>query len=124
MTPEDIETRQRHNLELIESLKRHIQRNLDDNSKAYDRINDLETEICMFNYTDHDDARHGVEDYLWNIASESCGDGCCGMPEYKQKYILNSDDSKVFEGTLKVEYDRHDKRFYYIEETDYSYKEV
>lgn len=50
-------------------------------------------------------------------ASEDCeGAGNCGADAYVQEFIV---DGTHYIGTLEVEYNRHDKTYYYIESTNW-----
>ena len=71
-------------------------------------------------YATLDDAAADLEDKLRDLAHEDCeGAGNCGMPTYTREFIV---DGLKYVGTLKVEYNRHDKTYYYIDEADFSYK--
>lgn len=66
-----------------------------------------------------DKALDKVESMLERRAFEDCqGAGNCGLPEYTQAFMV---DGIKYIGTLKVEYNRHDKTYYYIDEQDFSY---
>lgn len=56
-----------------------------------------------------------------NEAANDCeGSGNCGCEEYTQDFIV---DGKEYTATGKFEYDRHDKTYYYVDSSEYSYKE-
>lgn len=55
-------------------------------------------------------------------AKDACeGSYCCGDDEYEQEFIV---DGVHYMATLKVEYNRHDKTYYYVDSTDFSYKQL
>lgn len=69
-----------------------------------------------------EDAEHQLENRLRNQAFEDCeGAGNCGAEEYFQEFIV---DGILYEGKLSVEYDRHDKTYYYIDRARFSYEPV
>ena len=52
------------------------------------------------------------------MAFEDCeGAGNCGMDKYTQEFIVGD---MHYIATLTVEYNRHDKTYYYIDETDFT----
>ena len=60
------------------------------------------------------DAESVIEDRLLARAENDCEiAGECGFDEYLQEFIV---DGQHYIGTLSVEYNRHDKRYYYVEE--------
>jgi hypothetical protein len=75
-------------------------------------------------YADHADAESRITDRYSDIAHEQCeGAGNCGEPQFKQKYQI-AGNPNLFEATVDFEYNRHDKTYYYIDGTDYSYVEL
>lgn len=66
-----------------------------------------------------DQAEYRVESMLERRAFLDCeGAGNCGLPEYTQAFMVAG---VKYVGTLKVEYNRHDKTYYYIDGTEFSY---
>ena len=56
-----------------------------------------------------------------NQAYEDCeGAGNCGSPEYEQDFIVGG---KEYTAVCSFDYDRHDKTYYYIDRSEYSYRE-
>lgn len=45
------------------------------------------------------------------------GAGNCGAESYQQEFMV---DGVVYVGTLTVEYNRHDKTYYYIDRSDFT----
>ena len=67
-------------------------------------------------------ARSEVECFLEDMASNACeGSHCCGEDEYTQVFFVG--DTR-YEGTLSVEYNRHDKTYYYVDGTTFTYAEA
>ena len=66
-----------------------------------------------------DDAVGTIEDALRDKARDDCeGSYNCGNPEYTQAFMVAGVE---YVGTLKVEYNRHDKTYYYIDSATFSY---
>lgn len=90
---------------------------LNDANAALEGFNDL---IDNHTYLTLDEAIFGVEDYLRDKAHEDCkGSYNCGLDEYVLDFKV---EDVVYTGTLACEYNRHDKTYYYVDETDFTYK--
>ncbi len=64
----------------------------------------------------------GLEDILLERASEDCeGSHNCGLDEYRQEFMC---DGKKYVAILDVEYNRHDKRYYYVDGHGFKIKEL
>lgn len=71
-------------------------------------------------FPDMETAEYAVEERLLGLARNDCeGSYNCGAEEYNQEFIV---DGVHYIGTLKVEYNRHDKTYYYVDESDFSVK--
>lgn len=69
-----------------------------------------------------DKAKFVLLDTLRDRAYEDCeGAGNCGNEFYLQKFLV---DGELYEARLDVEYNRHDKTYYYIESVKYSFRKV
>jgi hypothetical protein len=69
-----------------------------------------------------DTANYKVEGMLESRAHQDCeGSHNCGDPEYTQEFMV---DGTKYIGTLRVEYNRHDKTYYYIESSEYSFRQA
>lgn len=69
-------------------------------------------------FADMSSAEAFVENALELWASEDCeGAGNRGNSEYRMGFTVNG---QVYIGVLKVEYNRHDKTYYYIDGTDFT----
>lgn len=67
-------------------------------------------------------ALSAVEDKLLGQANQDCqGAHNCGADHYEQEFIV---DGVRYLGTLTVEYNRHDKTYYYIDGSDFTHKIV
>jgi len=65
-----------------------------------------------------EDAESVLTEKLWAKASADCeGSYNCGCDEYEQEFIVQGE---YYVGTLKVEYNRHDKQYYYIDRTRFT----
>lgn len=85
-------------------------------------IKTLESDICNFQFETHVDAEYVICDLLYQIADDACeGSHNCGASEYIQPYQLIG-DSNVYYGKITVEYNRHDKTYYYVDGCRYSYE--
>ena len=81
----------------------------------------LQSSPELYDYSNLNDALYIVEDLLSDRASEDCGDGYYGSEEYNQEFSVN--DVKYI-GTLVPFFNRHDKRFYYLDGQEFNYKEI
>ena len=64
-------------------------------------------------------AEDKLTDILITEAAQDCeGAHNCGNPSYSRQFIV---DGKKYLGRLTVEYDRHDKTYYYIDGADFSF---
>jgi len=73
-------------------------------------------------FTDLEVASDTIQGKLEDRASNDCeGSYCRGNDEYVQLFYVND---VLYSGTLEVEYNRHDKTYYYIDGTDFTVEEV
>lgn len=71
-----------------------------------------------------EDALYELEDDMREEAAEDCeGAYNIGNDTYTRKFMLQG-KPEVYEATLHVEYNRHDKTYYYIEESRIEYKQI
>lgn len=69
-------------------------------------------------FTDLEVASDAIQDKLTSIAHNACeGSYCFGLDEYNQLFYVND---VLYKGTLNVEYNRHDKTYYYVDGTEFS----
>lgn len=72
-------------------------------------------------YANLEFALAAMEEMMRNEAHEDCeGSYNCGAGEYTRDFKV---DDVIYTATLKVEYNRHDKTYYYVDGTTFSYKE-
>jgi hypothetical protein len=91
-------------------------------SDAYRALEAESTKAEYFVYANHEDAEDALYEILDSRAFHDCeGAGNVGQPEYRQEYIV---DGNKFVGILEVEYNRHDKTYYYIDDRKYRYEPV
>jgi hypothetical protein len=75
-------------------------------------------------YKSHLDAEDSITDFLTDEARNDCEiAGEFGSDSYTQLYKL-VDDERLFCAVLEVEYNRHDKTYYYVDGRTYSYIEL
>lgn len=88
-------------------------------SVAETALSEFKAQPTMHVYASLDEARDKLEDLLRDQAHEGCeGAGNCGADTYTQEFIV---DGEHYLGTLSVEYDRHDKTYYYIDRAEFTY---
>lgn len=108
--------------EVIQKLKRQIQAV----EVLLAELNeDLSTELkkpeCNI-FEDLDFASAKIEDVLHDRAAQDCeGSYNCGLDKYEQYFMVGD---KTYKGILEVEYNRHDKTYYYIDGTNFKVEEV
>jgi len=99
---------------------------IDTVQEAKTALEKAETELAAFDmlaennvFADRGYANSAIEDILLGRAFDDCeGSGNCGLDEYQQEFIV---DGCIYVGKLTVEYNRHDKTYYYIDESEYTY---
>lgn len=68
-----------------------------------------------------------IENKLLNKACEDCeGSYNIGLEQYTQKFFVNTPESSSiqYEGKLSVEYNRHDKQYYYVDGSTFTFEEI
>lgn len=93
------------------------------------QLEDAEAELSEFEskaennvFESLDIALCEVESALENKAFQDCqGAYNVGSDKYIQDFIV---DGVVYRGTLTCEYNRHDKTYYYLEESEFTYEKV
>lgn len=89
---------------------------------AQTKLDEYESSPEFHTYTTLEDGESSVYNRLYNQASEACeGSFCCGEDKYEQEFIVNG---KHFLGTLTLEYNRHDKTYYYIDGEEFTVSEL
>ena len=73
-------------------------------------------------YDNLENALNWIENDLMIQAHADCeGSHNCGKPEYTRNFII---DGKFYRATLAVDYNRHDKTYYYVDGSQFSYAEI
>lgn len=84
--------------------------------EAQQALNDFEA-LAENNIFESIEKAGALEDVLKGRAYEDCeGAGNCGAPIYEQEFMV---DGVVYVATLEVEYNRHDKTYYYIDSSEF-----
>jgi len=105
----------------LEILKQNI-------ADAQSALNSAEAALSEFEerpennvYASLEEAAGPLEDILGALAFQDCeGAHNCGSPEYTREFMV---DGKVYIAKLEVEYNRHDKMYYYVDGTEFSISE-
>jgi hypothetical protein len=104
-------------LAFLETEKRALRHYLELKEQEYEN---LRREIRNHVYESLDEAKKLISKYLEKLAHEACkGAGNSGNDEYSQDFIV---DGVEYTATMIFEYGRHDKTYYYIDDSEYSYK--
>jgi hypothetical protein len=81
-----------------------------------------ETDPVNHRYESLEDAEGTLYEFLCDQASEDCeGSYNCGSSEYTQEFFVGD---KAYIASAKVEYNRHDKQYYYVDGFDFKVEEV
>ena len=90
--------------------------------KAKQALSQFETTPEFHTYSSVKVAECTLEDLLLDEAKEACeGSYNIGQEEYEQEFIV---DGEHYLFTLKCEYDRHDKQYYYVYSSSYTVEEL
>lgn len=85
---------------------------------------DIDESIENNQYSTHEDARSTITNQIYAIAEAQCeGMRNCGNPDFTRLYKVTGVDG-TFQATVAFQYNRHDKTYYYIDETHYSYIKI
>lgn len=81
-----------------------------------------DTDPVNHRYESLEDAEGTLYEFLRDQASTDCeGSYNCGSDEYTQECFVGD---KAYIASAKVEYNRHDKQYYYVDEFDFKIEEV
>lgn len=101
----------------IEELKRNVAIAEQDLSAANSALRRFE-QLAENNVYESLEHAHKLKEILWSIASDDCeGSNCCGDDWYERLFTV---DGITYTATLQVEYNRHDKTYYYIDSSKFS----
>ena len=82
----------------------------------------LESSAEYNKFSNMESAEATINGMLEDLAGSDCeGSYNCGSPQYTQQFYVND---VLYEGILDVEYNRHDKTYYYVEETNFTVKKL
>lgn len=102
--------------EKLEAAVEKAQKQLD---AAVSALTAFRTTAEYHTYKTLDEALGAMEDLLYGQAHADCeGSYNCGNDEYTQDFTV---DGVVYTAKMTFEYNRHDKTYYYIEGSDFSY---
>lgn len=86
-----------------------------------EELNRAEGDIQNHIYESLEKAEGALYELLLSRANAACeGSYCCGNDEYTQDFIV---EGKEYTATMSFEYGRHDKTYYYIEDSYFNCKE-
>ena len=75
-------------------------------------------ELAENNVYDSLESAKELEEILRAVAKDDCeGSYCCGNTQYRRMFIVGGE---TYVATLEVEYNRHDKTYYYVDNTRFS----
>jgi hypothetical protein len=84
-------------------------------------IQDMKKDLCMHCYESHDTAEAAIHAKLDEEAHNDCeGSYNCGAECYFQEYTI-SGSPDIYVAKLSVEYNRHNRTYYFVEGTEYSF---
>jgi hypothetical protein len=85
-----------------------------------------EDHLLSEDYLNFEEGTEDVGDWLHDIISDIASNACegsrnFGRHEYKFTFKVGN---KRYAGTAKVDYNRHDKKYYYVEDVEIDYEEI
>ena len=84
------------------------------------KIDEIDASLYNHIYLNIESAECALMEKFRDMAFDDCeGAGNCGDDEYTQKFIV---DGKIYLGTGLFQYNRHDKTYYYIDDSNWSCK--
>ena len=91
-------------------------------TRAINALGDFESTPEFHTYETYSLAISEIEDILCGNAKEACeGSHCHGLAEYTQEFIVKGEH---YIGKLECEYNRHDKRYYYLEYSNFTVEKL
>lgn len=88
------------------------------------KLEAIDSDIDNNVFASHNEAELRLTCRFEEVARQDCeGSHNCGAEEYAQRYRLTDNDT-TFEAIVSFEYNRHDKTYYYIDGSSYSYEAV
>lgn len=104
-----------------ESLVNDVQRAANALIMAKQALRDFDSAIENNIFDSLKDAEYDLTTRFEGIADSECGSYAWGESEYLQKFMV---DGELYEAKVEIEYNRHDKRWYYTDGVKYSYKKL
>lgn len=90
--------------------------------EAKQKLNDFKCKLELHTYDSIGQAIKAVEKFLLKQANEDCEiAGDQGAEEYTQQFVVQG---FLYEGKLVVEYNRHDKKYYYVDSSTFTFVAV
>jgi len=106
----------------IEQLKQNVETAKASLAAAEQALTAFESAPEQNVFPSLEEAEGVLEERMQGFAFDDCqGAYNRGQDEYEQEFIV---DGVHYLATLKCEYNRHDKTYYYLEESDFSYKKL
>lgn len=106
----------------LEELKAAVKASEAAHAKAVAELTEFEQSAENNRFDSLEQAEGELEDVLRDRAFQDCeGAGNCGMDEYEQDFYVGDE---LHRATLKCEYNRHDKTYYYLEYADFSVEKL
>jgi len=81
--------------------------------KLKERLENFDSLVENNVFDSIEEAEDALTERFYNVASEACeGSYCFGEREYTQEFVV---DEERWMFRLEVEYNRHDKQYYYVD---------
>jgi len=104
--------------ETIQALTLAIKEAKDQLTSAEQALEDFNSLAWNNTFETLEDAESVLIEKLWAKASADCeGSYNCGCDEYEQEFIVQGEH---YVGTLRVEYNRLSKQYYFVEHTEFT----
>lgn len=109
-------TEKRYNIILkIEAIQRQL-------NLANQELEEFDASLENNTFETLEEATETLEDVLYEMARADCeGSYNCGEPVYTREFMV---DNVVYLAKLEVEYNRHDKTYYYVDGRKFSYSAI
>lgn len=101
----------------LEQLEANVKARRDELNAAILELESFKTAPEQNVFSSLEEAEGVLEERMRGWAHEDCeGSYNCGSPEYEQEFIV---DGKHYKAFIEVEYNRHDKTYYYIDSVQF-----
>lgn len=106
----------------LEELKAAVDASKVEHARAVAALTEFVDSAENNRFDSLEDAEGNIEDKLRDKAFEDCeGAGNCGLDEYTQNFYVGDD---LYRATLTCEYNRHDKTYYYLDESEFTVEKL